>query len=270
MDDRDLEARLSARLHQRFDRAEPPLALSRDISDARLHARPSSSRRSGLISLLAAAAVFAIAAVALGAWFSRTGDIGGVPTASPSPTVSPSPSPSPSPTPTPTPTPVPSPTPTPTPIGTGACVPDNLSAQVIRWEGAAGSRFGTIAMQNSSPTDCTVSGTPGVLLLESPEHVFLNSANLGAPATTTPTTPIFTLQGGRANTIYLVAQLSNYCGTAPTPPVEAGLDLPGQPGPAGRVIAKPATGVTIDMAPCNGAGAPTTLDVQQPWSTTAP
>jgi hypothetical protein len=266
MDDRDLEARLSARLHERFDRAEPPLALSRDISDARLYARSSSSRRSGLISLLAAAAVFAIAAVALGAWFSRTGDIGGVPTASPSPTVSPSPSPSPSPTPTPSPTPAP----TPTPAVVGACVPGDLTAQVIRWEGAAGSRFGTIAMQNSGSVDCTVSGTPGVLLLDGADHVFLNSADLGAPAKATPTTPVFTLQPAGANTIYLVIQLSNYCGTAPTPPVEAGLDLPGQPDPAGRVIAKPATGVTIDMAPCNGAGAPTTLDVQQPWSTTAP
>src|SRR5258705_12582465 len=104
MDDRDLEARLAARLHQRFDRAEPPLALSRDISDARLFAR-SSSRRSGLISLLAAAAVFAIAAVALGAWFSWTGGIGGAPTASPSPTGSPSPPPCPPPTSIPTPPP---------------------------------------------------------------------------------------------------------------------------------------------------------------------
>jgi hypothetical protein len=152
----------------------------------------------------------------------------------------------------------------------GACVPINLGALVIRWEGAAGSRFGIIAMQNSGPLDCTVSGTPGVLLLDGSEQVFLNSANLGAPAKATPTTPVFTLQGGRANTIYLVIQLSNYCGNAPTPPVEAALDLPGQPGPAGRVIAKPATGVTIDMAPCNGPGALTTLAVQQPWSTTAP
>ena len=268
MDDRDLEARLSARLHQRFDRAEPPLTLSRDISDARLYARSSSSRRSGLISLLAAAAVFAIAAVALGAWFSRTGDIGSAPTASPSATISPSPSPSPSPTPSPT--AAPTPTIAPTPVVVGDCVPSELTAQVVRWEGAAGSRFGTVALQNKGTIDCTVSGTPGLLLLDGADHAFLNSATLGAPATTTPATPVFTLQPAGANTIYLVIQLSNYCGTAPTPPVEAGLDLPGQPGPAGRVIAKPATGVTIDMAPCNGAGAPTTLHVQQPWSDTAP
>lgn len=125
-------------------------------------------------------------------------------------------------------------------------------------------------MQNTGSTDCTVSGTPGVVLLDAGDQVFLDSANLGAPATTTPPTPIFTLQPARANTIYLVIQLSNYCGTAPTPPVSAALDLPGQPAPAGRVIAKPATGAAIDMAPCNGAGAPTTFDVQQPWSATAP
>jgi hypothetical protein len=268
MDDRDLEARLSARLHQRFDRAEPPLALSRDISDARLYARSSSSRRSGLISLLAAAAVLAVAAVALGAWFSRTGDIGAVPTASPSPTLAPSPSPSPSPTPSPTAAPTPTPAPNPTVFGD--CVPSDLSAQVIRWEGAAGSRFGTIALRNTGSLPCTVSGTPGMLLLDGSDKVFLDSANLGAPATATPATPVLTLQPAGANTIYLVIQLSNYCGTAPSLPVEAGLDLPGQPSPGGRVIAKPATAVVIDMAPCNGPGAPTTLKVQQPWSDTAP
>jgi len=268
MDDRDLEARLSARLHQRFDRAEPPLALSRDISDARLYARPSSSRRSGLLSLLAAAAVFAIAAVALGAWFSRTGDIGGVPTASPSATVSASPSPSP--TPAPSPTPSPTPAPTPTPKVTGACVPSEDSTQLIRWEGAAGSRFGTFAIQNGLSTPCTISGTPGIQLLDSSGQVFLDSANLGAPATTTPAQPVFTLQPERANTVYLVIQLSNYCGAAPAQPVKAALVFRTGGSEFTQVTAANAPGVTVDMAPCNGASAPTTLEVQQPWSDTAP
>lgn len=263
MDDRELEARLSARFHQRFDRAEPPLNLSRDISDARLSARPT-SRRSGLISLLAAAAVFAVAAVALGAWFSRTGDNGGVPTTSPSPTVSPSPTPSP--TPAPTPSPTPAPTVAPTVGGIQPCTGSDLALAVNRWEGAAGSRFGTLAAQNTSATDCTVSGAPGVQLVDGKSNVFLDSANLGAPATATPT-DVIVLHGGRADSLYLVVQLSNYCGAAPSPPVTVALVLPEN---LGRVVASNDAGVNVDMAPCNGPGAATTLDVQQPWSTTPP
>jgi hypothetical protein len=150
------------------------------------------------------------------------------------------------------------------------CTPSDLEAKLVRWEGAAGSRFGTISMQNTSSTDCTVSGTPGVLLLDRSSQAFLNSRDLGAPATTTPTTPVFTLQPAKANTIYLVIQLSNYCGAKPAPPVSVALDLADPNAPDWRVHVTSDTGVTIDMAPCNGAGAPTTLDVQQPWSTTAP
>lgn len=263
MDDRELEARLSARLHQRFDRAEPPLALSRDISDARLYAR-SSGRRSGLISLLAAAAVFAVAVVALGAWFSRPADIGGVPTASPGATASPSPAATVAPTASPSPTP--EPTVAPTVGAVRPCKGSDLAAQVTRWEGAAGSRFGTLAVQNIGPTACTISGTPAVQLVDGQATVFLDSADLGKPATATPP-DLFTLAGARGGTIYLVVGLSNYCGAAPSSPVTVALVLPGD---LGRVVATLGAGVTIDMAPCNGPGAPTTLGVQEPWSTTAP
>ena len=263
MDDRDLEARLSARLHQRFDRAEPPVRLGRDISDARLYAR-TSSRRSGVISLLAAAAVLAVAAVALGAWFSRTGDIGGVPAASPSSTASPSPSPSASPTPAPSPTPAS--TVAPTAAALQPCKGSDLAAQLTRWEGAAGSRFGTFMVNNPGETTCMLSGTPGIRLIDGQGAVFLDSAVLGAPPLTLPAAQPFTMIHRGGSKVYVVVQMSNYCGATPSSPVAAELVLPGGLGP---VLATSADGVPIEVAPCNGASAPTTLKAQS-WSTTPP
>jgi hypothetical protein len=106
-----------------------------------------------------------------------------------------------------------------------------------------------------------------VQLVDANGHVFLDSAGLGKPATVLPTDPTLSLPAAAASPLYLSVALSNYCGPAPTGPVTVALVLPSS---LGRVVATVGPGMTIDMAPCNGAAGPTVLGIQTGWSTTAP
>ena len=135
------------------------------------------------------------------------------------------------------------------------------------WQGAAGTRFGTVRLRNTGKTSCLVSGTPALQLVEGHSQVFLDSALLGNPASLSPATPVFTLRPAGANSVYLMAGLTNYCGVDPVSLVRLALVLPGS---LGRVVAEAAPGVVITMAPCNGPSSPTELHVQVPWSTRAP
>ncbi len=91
MDDRELEARLRARLHRRFDGAEPPATLRPvlvDVPAASVRALP----RSVPIAWLAAAVLIVGVVVVAGLGLNRPSGPGGTaPTASPSPTASPTP-----------------------------------------------------------------------------------------------------------------------------------------------------------------------------------
>jgi hypothetical protein len=165
-----------------------------------------------------------------------------------------------------------SPTPAPTTAPSVAVVPQpclgsDLAAELGDWQGAAGTRFGTIKVRDVGTADCTVSGTPGLQLVDGQGSVFLDSANLGEPATATPAGSTITLRAGTGDTAYLLVGLANYCGASPVAPVRIAVVLPAS---LGRVVATPASGVTVEMAPCNGPGAPTTLHVQVSWSATAP
>ena len=240
----------------------------------RISSMPAFSR-----GLLGIAAVVAIAAGALIIFPGlQPGGVGGVRSPIPT-TLSPTPSPTASPLPTPTasstaePTPSKSlpptaePTPSPAAVSPQACLGGDLAAQVMDWQGAAGTRFGTVRLRNTGTGTCLVSGTPGLQLVDGQGTVFLDSANLGNPASASPARPVFTLRGGGADSIYLMAGLTNYCGADPVAPVRLALVLPAS---LGRVVAAAPAGVEITMAPCNGPTVATELHVQAPWSVSAP
>jgi len=242
-----------------------------------------SSMSGPLRALIGIAAVVAIAAGALFAFSThQPGNVGGPPSATvvvpaPSPsaepaTSSPSPSPSPSRAPSASPTRSPSPTAasTPSPVAVvtpKACPGGDLKAEVMDWQGAAGTRFGTVRLRNTGTGSCLVSGTPAIQLVDGHGTVFLDSANLGNPASASPAKPLFTLRAGGASSLFLMAGLTNYCGADPVAPVRLALVLPAG---LGRVVATAPAGVEITMAPCNGPNVATELHVQVPWSTTAP
>lgn len=228
--------------------------------------------------------IAAVVAIAAGALFVlprlQPGNVGGVPSPvpttlsptaapTPAPTAAPMPAPTASPTHAPSRTPSPTSAPTPSPVAIltpQACLGDDLAAQVMDWQGAAGTRFGTIRLRNTGTGSCIVSGTPELQLVDGQGKVFLDTVNLGNPASASPAKPVFTLRAGGANSIYLMAGLTNYCGADPVAPVRFALVILG----SGRVVAVAPAGVEITMAPCNGAGSGTDFHVQVPWSTTAP
>lgn len=220
-------------------------------------------------ALIAAAAVVAIAAGAI-LLVPRLlpGTVGGLPSPtaeSPSASAGASPSPSVEP-PSPTAEP-PSPSISPTAAVAGDCAGSDLAAELLDWQGAAGTRFGTIRVRNTGATSCLVAGTPGLRLIDGHGDVFLDSADLGNPASVSPAKPVFTLRAGGADSVYLMVGLTNYCGPDPVVPVRLALVLPKGLGP---VIATGPAGGAISMAPCNGPTVATVLHVQVGWSTTAP
>jgi hypothetical protein len=271
-----------------------PVDAPDEILEAVLGALPSIPQRRAALRLLSGAAprigslrglieLAAVVALAVGALLVLPrllpGSVGG-PTAVilTSPSLSPSPSaPAESSSPSPSfpaggssPSPSPSPSPSASPSGPAQpqdCQGSDLAARVMDWQGAAGTRFGTIRVQNTGATSCLVSGTPGIQLVDGQDRVFLDSATWGEPASVAPAKPILTLRAGGADSLYLMAGLTNYCGADPTSPVRIALVLPAG---LGRVVATAPTDVVITMAPCNGPTLPTVLHLQVPWSTTPP
>jgi hypothetical protein len=235
MDDRDLEARLSARLHSRFDRPEVPPMLSRDVVDARTRTR-SSGRGPGPFSFLAAAAVIAIVAVAAGAWLGpRLSDVGAAPTATPSPTPTPTAVATASPSPTPT------VAPTPTVLGPVACGPTDLTATDSLVEGAAGSRFTTVSISTTDPEGCLLPGTPAFQLVDAKQTVLVASTAAG---------PDVTIQPG--TTWSTDVRFGNWCGSAMNEPVTLQLLVDG-----GFVaVTGPSLATSDGPPPCNGTGGP--------------
>jgi len=137
----------------------------------------------------------------------------------------------------------------------GACPAAELSAHILGWQGAAGSRIAEIELMNTAERTCRVFGTPGLTLLDADGRVLIDSASAGAsgrPQVPSSDAGIEIGPGGRLQTEVIV---SDYCGPTPVPPYRIGVDLPAG---TGLVVATPAAGVSSDDAipPCNGpAGA---------------
>jgi hypothetical protein len=126
---------------------------------------------------------------------------------------------------------------------TPACTASQLSARILDWQGAAGSRIADVRLYNTSFTSCYVRNFPQVRLVSRTGHALIT----GHTASTT----------GAAHAIsalhYLVTevQTTNYCGPAFSVPATLTFTLTGT---LGRVVAIPLTTTdTSGVPPCNGA-----------------
>ena len=211
--------------------------------------RPSEAprRRSGsfglmtLVPLAAAALVVAVGVIWLGG---RQANVGGP---SPSPSASavtsatsssltpPSASPSLAPTPSPS-------------VG---CA---LTARIVSWEGAAGSRIATIELKNDGPEPCTVPAVARPALIDgSGRALALGAAPGGDPGT-------IELESGAV--AHGLVRTSNICVAAPpSPPVTILLDF----GNGSSIAAQPLAPDDATVAPCNGPSQPSEIDMQ-PWT----
>jgi Protein of unknown function (DUF4232) len=126
---------------------------------------------------------------------------------------------------------------------TPKCLASQLSARIVDWQGAAGSRIADVFLVNTSYVKCTVRNYPRVQLVDRHGTVLIN----GSSASTTAT--LHTLQP--LGFLKTEVSASNYCGGAFTAPVTLAFGLPGS---LGRVISMPRSSADVSgVPPCNGS-----------------
>lgn len=138
------------------------------------------------------------------------------------------------------------------PSGVGLCLASDLAGRILGWQGAAGSRIADVEITNASAGRCTVRGTPGLELVDATGRAMIDSQTSGPSGRprAAPADPAFELAPGARLRTQVAA--SNYCGPAPTLPIDIALTLPSA---GGRLLAAPGSGVASTEAtpPCLGS-----------------
>jgi hypothetical protein len=140
--------------------------------------------------------------------------------------------------------------PTPEPLF-GTCAVADLHAAITAWEGAAGSRIGTVEMTYTGSTPCTIPSTSEVWLIDVTGAALINGT--GVDSSTNESVTV----GDRLTTL---VRASNGCGEQPTRAVTVAFATD-----TGRVVATPLTPTDKTMPPCNGPGEASIIEMQ-PWT----
>jgi len=126
---------------------------------------------------------------------------------------------------------------------TPACTASRLSARIISWEGAAGSRIANVRLYNTSFSSCYVRNFPRVRLVSATGTTMIGGSSASTTAATLSIAPLRYVRTEVAT--------SNYCGPAYARPVTLTFTLPGT---LGRVVAIPLNSTDASgVPPCNGA-----------------
>jgi hypothetical protein len=131
---------------------------------------------------------------------------------------------------------------------TGSCEPAGLSARITLWEGAAGSRIAHVQLTNAGSSPCVLEDVEHPQLVDGNGLVLIDGK---------------TVQGGAERvvapgaTLQTLVSASNYCGSAPRPPVSVAFVL----GDGQRLVADPAAPDDATVPPCMGAGAAASIDM---------
>jgi len=132
---------------------------------------------------------------------------------------------------------------------TQTCRAKDLSARIIAWDGAAGSRIAAVEVRNDPAGACTVGEPTAIRLIAADGTVLIDSSMVSGLPPATPGGPAVTVPAG--GSIETDVRVANYCGDAPNGPIGVSLTLPE---PRGTVVAMPGSGVSSADAipPCNG------------------
>ncbi|MFI5225283.1 MAG: DUF4232 domain-containing protein [Candidatus Limnocylindrales bacterium] len=152
----------------------------------------------------------------------------------------------------------------PSPSRSADCSAADLTARILDWQGAAGSRIADIELASRDGASCIVQGRPQVLLLDAHGATLIDSAKSGSgPAHVAPTDPRFVVSPGHPLKTQIAA--SNYCGPSPALPLTVALVLPN--GGHEPLVATALTtgGEAEAVPPCNGQGSPATISTNG-WS----
>jgi hypothetical protein len=132
---------------------------------------------------------------------------------------------------------------------TPTCRARDLSARILAWDGAAGSRIAAVEVQNKAAVACTVGEPTAIHLIAADGTVLIDSSKVSGLPTATPGGSAITVPAG--GSIETDVRVANYCGEVPNGPIGVSLSLPES---RGTVVAMPGSGVSSADAipPCNG------------------
>jgi hypothetical protein len=149
------------------------------------------------------------------------------------------------------PTPKKDPTPEPTATPTPQCTTDDLSARIVSWEGAAGSRIATVELTVRGSRACELQTVMRQRLVDGADRTLADSGQVdgGAALTVQPGEKLSTL-----------VQASNVCATAVAPPVTITFDVTN-----GRLRAEPPSPTDSTVPPCNGPTQPSEIQMHD-WA----
>jgi hypothetical protein len=150
-----------------------------------------------------------------------------------------------SPTPTKHPTPVPTATPTP------GCTTHDLSARIVSWEGAAGSRIATVELTVTGSRACELQTIMRQRLVDGADRTLADSGQVHGAAA------MMVQPGEKLSTL---VQASNVCATTVAPPVTITFDVAN-----GRLRAAPPTPTDDTVPPCNGPTQPSEIQMHD-WA----
>jgi len=192
--------------------------------------------RTGLPSAtLAGASLVAVALVLAGVLLSRQdpNNVGGT---TPPPSLNPSAAPTPSTAPT-----------------IGLCGPENMSAQITMWEGAAGHRIAHVELTNAGTDPCVMGAMAEPQLVDGNGEVLIDGSS---PASS----PVIEVAPGAV--VQTLVQAGNYCGPVPAPPVSVAFVL----SDGGSIVADPVSPTDATVPPCLGASGSAGTIEMQPWA----
>ena len=123
------------------------------------------------------------------------------------------------------------------------CLGTQLSARIVDWQGAAGSRIADVVLVNTSFLACTIRNSPRVRLVGANGTILIN----GTAASTAAASHVL----GPLGFLKTEVSDSNYCGPTYVKPVTLVFVLPGT---LGRVVAIPFSRTDASgVPPCLGA-----------------
>jgi hypothetical protein len=142
------------------------------------------------------------------------------------------------------------PTPSLTPEPSLGC---QVTARIVSWEGAAGSRIATVELKNDGPEPCTLPAVARPILIDGSGGPLALGAAPADPGT-------IELESGAI--AHGLVQVSNIC---PVKPVVAPVTIVFDLGDGVSITAQPLSAGDATVPPCNGPTQPSEIQMQ-PWT----
>ena len=137
--------------------------------------------------------------------------------------------------------------------GTGdahLCAAETLTARIVGWDGAAGSRIAAVELAHTGSAECSIPSLGPLRLIDSAGTILIDGTDVHAGA------KIKTITMAPGGVVHANVVASNYCGAPAVEPATIAFDLNDR-----TVFATPAPGGLSGVPPCNGASAGSSISM---------